>query len=295
MPLYTEPEITVIIPTVADDRRAQTIWRAIESAGPRSGARTRVIVVVNGNRFSEALLGQLRAMEAIECATIETGSLPLAIRHGRGLVTSEFFAFLDDDDEFLEDGLRLRLDALRQEPSAAFVVTNGWVTTPAGDAPAVRLKSKAIEADPFGTLLLHNWVGTSASGLYRSSAVSTEDFAAMPAYLEWTYLGFRLAGRPFRFLDSPTYRWYDMPGSLSKTQAYRVGMVSALRNILHLPLPRRARTGLRRRLGAVHHALSSAYLDEGQRSKAWKHHWLSLAYPGGWRYALYARKMFRLT
>ena len=287
----SEPEVTVIIPTVADDRRGQNIWRAIESAGPRSGASTRIVVVVNGKRFSEALLERLRATATIECAYIEAGSLPLAIQHGRGLVASEFFAFLDDDDEFLENGLRMRLEVLRREPSAAFVVSNGWVNVPEGDELAVKLKSGAIEADPFGSMLIHNWVGTSASGLYRASAVSTGDFAAMPAYLEWTYVGFRLAGRPFRFLDSPTYRHYDLPGSVSKTQAYRVGMVSALQNILSLHLPRRARAGLRRRLGAVHHTLSTAFLEERNLPEAWKHHCLSLAYPGGWRYTLYTRKM----
>lgn len=286
------PEVTVIIPTIGDDRRGETIWRAIESAGPRSGASARIIVIVNGKRFSESLVGQLRATEAVECAYVEAGSLPLAIRHGRSLVATECFAFLDDDDEFLENGLRTRLDLMRNEPDAAFVVSNGWVRGPGGDELAVQMKGEAIEADPFGSLLIHNWVGTSASGLYRTSAVSSEDLAAMPAYLEWTYVGFRLAARPFRFLDGPTYRRYDLPGSVSKSQAYRVGMISALQAILRLRLPRYARTGLRRRLGATHHALSSFFLEERSLFQAWKHHCLSLAYPGGWRYALYSRKMF---
>ena len=288
-----QPEVTVIIPTVADDRRGETIWRAIESAGSRSGASTRVIVVVNGNRFSETLLAQLRAAAGIECASIETGSLPLAIRHGRGMVTSDFFAFLDDDDEFLENGLRMRLDVLRGEPGAAFVISNGWVKGPGGDEAAVPLTSRAIESDPFGSMLVHNWVGTSASGLYRTSAVSLEDFAAMPAYLEWTYVGFRLAARPFRFLDNPTYRRYDLPGSVSKSQAYRVGLVAALHRILGLRLPSRARNGLRRKLGIVHHTLSTAFLEEGRLAEAWKHHCLSLVYPGGWRYTPYTRKLIR--
>lgn len=250
-------------------------------------------MVVNGNRFSERLLGQLRSSEAVDCATIEAGSLPLAIHHGRGLVTTEFFAFLDDDDEFLEDGLRMRLDVLRRDPRAAFVISNGFVTSPQGDLLIVPLKSDAIEGDPFGTLITFNWMATSASGLYRTGAVSVEDLAAMPAYLEWTYVGFRLAGRPFRFLERPTYRRYDLPGSVSKSHAYRVGLISALRRILTLNVPRQARVGLRRRLGAVHHSLSLSYLEEGSLSRAWKHHGLSLTYPGGWRYAPYTRKLFR--
>lgn len=287
------PEITVIIPTICDERRGETIWRAIESAGSRAGASTRVLVVINGKRFSEKLLSQLRATEGVDCATIEAGSLPLAIQHGRGLVATDFFAFLDDDDEFLENGLRMRLDVLQRDPRAAFVISNGFVTSPQGDLLIVPLKSDAIEADPFGTLITYNWMATSASGLYRTSAVSSEDLAAMPAYLEWTYVGFRLAGRPFRFLESPTYRRYDLPGSLSKSHAYRVGLIAALHRILTLNVPRHAREGLRRRLGAVHHVLSLSYLQEGSLSLAWKHHGLSLTYPGGWRYAPYTRKLFR--
>jgi len=287
-----DPEVTVIIPTVGDDRRGQTIWRAIESAGPRSGASTRIVVVINGKRYSETLVGRLRATAGIECAYVEAGSLPLAIRHGRSLVGSEFFAFLDDDDEFLENGLRTRVDVLRGDPDAAFVVTNGWVSSGGGDEPQIRLTAQEIEADPLGSLLLENWVATSASGLYRTSAVSTEDFEAMPAYLEWTYVGFRLAGRPFRFLDRPTYRRYDLPGSVSKSQAYRVGMVQALQSILRLPLPSWVRAGLRRKLGALHHTLSTAFLEERSLTQAWRHHCLSLAYPGRWRYALYTRALF---
>jgi hypothetical protein len=286
----TKPDVTVIIPTVADDRRALTIWRAIESAGPRSGASTRIVVVVNGRRFSETLLGQLRATPAVDCAYLEAGRLPMAIHHGRELVDTEFFAFLDDDDELLENGLRMRLDALRQQPDVAFVATNGWIRRLAGDERNVDLKASVIEADPFGAMVVRNWM-TSASGLYRSCAVTAEDFEGMPSYLEWTYVGFRLAGRPFRFLDDPTYRLYDLADSVSKSLAYRAGMIPALQRILGLQLPPHARAGLRRRLGAVHHALSSSFLEERNLSGAWKHHGLSLSLPGGWRYLPYTRKL----
>jgi len=284
------PDVTIIIPSIGDDQRARTIWRAIESAGPRSGASTRIIVVVNGKRFAEAVVERLRATPGIECVQVEAAGAPLAVRHGRSLVTSEFFAILDDDDEFLEDGLRMRLDVLREDPAAAFVVSNGWRAGPAGDEPAVALTAQAIEADPFHTLLTQNWMA-SASGLYRTNAVSVEDFAAMPAYMEWTYVGFRLASRRFRFLDRPTYRLHDLPGSVSKSQAYRAGVIPALHSILSLNLPPSARDRLRRRLGATHHTLSSQFLEGRRLSEAWKHHWLSLAYPGGWHYALYTRKL----
>lgn len=285
-------EVTVIIPTLADERRGQTIWRAIESAGPRSGAATRVIVVVNSQRFSPGLVERLRAAPGVECVRVEQGSMPLALLTGRRMVQSEFFAFLDDDDEFLEGGLGLRRDALRADPAAAFVITAGWLQTPAGQQPQGRLGAAAIEADPLGSLLVENWVATSASGLYRASAVGAEDFAQMPSYLEWTYLGFRLASRlPFRFLDTPTYRRHDLPGTVSKSRAYHAGMIPALDAVLRLPLPRPVRRALRGKLGAAHHGLSVLALGEGARGEAWRHHLASLVRPGGLRYLSYTRRL----
>lgn len=285
----SSPEVTVIIPTIGNDRRAQTIWRAIESAGPRSGALTRVIVVVNGTRYSDALVAKLRASSKGECAYVEKGSLPLALCTGRQMVASEFFTFLDDDDEILEDGLKTRLDVLRGNPNAAFVVSSGWLKTPDEELPQVDLNAKAIEADPLGCLLIENWM-TSASGLYRTNAVTATDFEHMPSYLEWTYLGFRLGSRlGFRFIDTPTYRCYDLPGSVSKSRAYHAGMVPAIKTILELDLPENVRTALRRKLGAAHHACSHSEYQRGNYTGSWRHHLRSLLLPGGLRYLGYTR------
>lgn len=283
-------EVTVIIPTVADERRGQTIWRAIDSAGPRSGAATRILVVVNGARFSPPLVEQLRRTPGVECIYVEQGSMPLALLAGRRLVQSEFFAFLDDDDEYLEGGLAVRREVLRGDGRAAFVITAGWLQTPDGQLPQGSLMAADIEADPLGSMLRENWVATSASGLYRTSAVTAEDFAQMPSYLEWTYLGLRLTARlPFRFLDTPTYRRYDLPGTVSKSRAYHAGMVSALKASLQLPLPEDIRKALRRKLATAHHSLSEMFLNEGNRGAAWRQHLISLTQPGGLQFLGYTR------
>lgn len=288
----SEPQVTVIIPTVGDEKRADTIWRAIDSAGPRSGVSSRIIVVVNGRRFSEELLGKLRATPRIECVYRSAGSMPLALLAGRELVQSEFFAFLDDDDEFLEDGLGRRLEVLRQDPGCAFVVSAGWLRTQQEDVPQTSLRARQIEADPLGCLIQENWVATSASGLYRRSQVTEEDFRGMPAYLEWTYVGFRLASRlPFRFLDTPTYRRFDLPGTVSKSRAYHAGMIPALHTICGLALPAPVRRALRRKLAAAHHHLSVLDLGSGARLAAWRHHLASLRLPGGLRYLSYTRRL----
>jgi hypothetical protein len=281
--------VTVIIATLGDERRANTIFRAIDSV-QRSGVVANVIVVVNGNRFSPALLERLRSAPGVQCEQLAVGSLPLSLKHGRSLVTTEFFAFLDDDDEVLDDALRVRLDVLRANPHLAFVATNGLWHLESGWVPRVTLSAARIEADPLGSLLIENWM-TSASGLYRSSLVPTTVLDGMPPYLEWAYLAFKLASRvPFRFLDAATFRLHDTQGSLSKTDGYFVGIVVALERILQLPLSSAIRAGLRRRLGAAHHTLSMRRLETGDMAGAWRHHCLSLIQPGRSRYVLYTRK-----
>ena len=287
-----QPRITVIIPTVADERRAATIWRAIASAGTSSGAATRILVVVNGGRYSPSLLEELRASPMIECVLVERGSLPLALREGRKAVRTEYFAFLDDDDEFLAGGLGRRLAAMTSQASAAFLISQGWFHSNGRDMPQTSIEPSAINSDPLGTLLRENWVATSASGLYRTSAIDDTDFAEMPHFLEWTYLGFRLAARHrFIYFEEPTYRRYDMPGSVSKSRAYQEGLVPALQGVLMLDLPATIKRALRAKLGSHLHDVSALALESGDLASAWRHHCKSLALPGGLRFLLYTRHL----
>ena len=288
-------DITVIIPTIGDEQRAGTIWRAIESAGARSGVAGRIVVVVNGTRYSPALVAALKAHGGIECLQIGEGSLPQALRAGMQRVDSEFFTFLDDDDEILEDGLRIRAEALQAAPEAGFVVTRGWRTAGGADLPQVGLTTAEIEADPLGAMMRENWL-VSCAGLYRSAAVTAEDFAAVPQYLEWTYLGLHLASRlKFRFIDAPTYRVYEHAGSVSRSRVYHDGMIPALQAILALRLPAAIQRALRRKLGAAHHTCSTAELADGRRTAAWRHHLHSLLLPGGLRYVTYTRHLLRVS
>jgi hypothetical protein len=224
---------------------------------------------------------------------IETGSLPLALYAGRMQVRSEFFTFLDDDDEFLENGLRLRLDALRANPDAAFVVSQGFIKSAEAEELRVGLNAREIEADPLGCLLRENWLA-SAAGLYRAAAVTPADFERIPPYLEWTYLGFRLASRMrFRFLDSPTYRLHDTPDSLSKSRQFYMGMVPALEAILSLELPPHVLRSLERKLAQAHHDCSVIELESGRRIDAWHFHLRSLTRPGGLQFLSYTRHLLR--
>ena len=86
----------------------------------------------------------------------------------------------------------------------------------------------AIDADdPLASLIDCNWLASCGGG-YRRGAVGAADFAAMPTYLEWTFLASRLLrdGR-IGFLfepDAPQFRVHDTAGSLSRSLAYLLAM-----------------------------------------------------------------------
>ena len=146
------------------------------------------------------------------------GSLPAALRHGRSLVDTPFFGFLDDDDEYLPDAIAIRLAAFASDAAIDAVATNGF--TNIGGVDRVRHEHPdAAATDPLRALLRENWLA-SCGGLFRTDRVTVDFFDGVTRHYEWTVLGFKLAAsRRVLYVDKPTFRVYDSPGSLSKSRA----------------------------------------------------------------------------
>lgn len=279
---------TVIIPTAATAHRHTSLLNAIESA-KRGGTSVRIVVVVNGDQFDSALFDLLRARQDISVVTLREADLPGAIFAGRQLVETEFFCFLDDDDEILPDGLALRLRALHEHPEVGFVASNGYYRSDGKDRIAIR-NTDAIAADCLLAMTDQCWL-TSCGGLYRASRIDAASFAAVPRFLEWTYLGLKLASsHKMFFLNQPTFRVYDSEDSLSKSVDYRIGALVAINAVLDLPLPPRVTRRLRIRLSDLHHDVAGDHLKENELRSAWRHHLTSLVQPAGLRYLLFSRR-----
>ena len=81
------PSTTVIIPTTAVTSRRASLLNAIHSAGEQSGVATKILVVVNGQRFDPTLLNELRSRKDIKVRRCQSrifrGSLrgPATRRH----------------------------------------------------------------------------------------------------------------------------------------------------------------------------------------------------------------------
>jgi glycosyltransferase involved in cell wall biosynthesis len=283
-------ETTIIIPSTCETQRASTLWRALRSLLAQR-IPPRILIVANGSHIDRTLTDAVAREPCVSVTFRQEGNLPAAIRHGRSLVTTPFFGFLDDDDEYLPDALDTRLELLRADPSIDAVATNGCTNIDGVDR--VRHEHpEAAAADPLRALIQANWLD-SCGGLYRTERVPVDFFDGVTQYYEWTVLGYKLAAtRKVVYVNRPTFRVYDSPGSLSKSRGFRTAAPHVLESILSWPeLPVDVKDALRRKIGRTHHALSIMYLSEGDRRSAVKHHLASLASPGGLDFLLYSRRL----
>ena len=284
-------DVSIIIPTMARRERAASLVRAIDTVVSQEDARGIPLVVVNGDAAAPEALEPLRRRADIRLVTRDEASLPRALRAGRALVDTPYFAVLDDDDELLPGALRTRLDALERTSDADVVVTSGFLAG-AGRCVLNVDDFRRIRADPLRMLLERHWLPPCA-GLFRTRAVTADFFETIPRYREWTYLALRLAlALRICFTERPTFVYRtDTPDSLSKSRAYCLAGPAAILRMLELPLPADVRAALRVRLAADLHSASARELDDGNYRAAWRWHLKSLAQPSGWRYLPYARNL----
>lgn len=285
--------VNVIIPTLAEARRADALWRAIDGVLKQTGVSAIPIVVVNGSRFDPNVLARLRELKDIRLQEEARGGLIYAMGVGRRLVEAPFFSFLDDDDEYLPHALETRVKAMRSDERIDAVISNGYRFD--GSVRSVSASNlKMAASDPLGSLLENNWL-TSCGGLYRTDRLSAEFFSDTTEFAEWTYLAFKLClNHKIAFVESPSYIIHDTAGSLSKSVNYSTALAGVMKRVLDLPLPPKARNSVGRKYGAALHDLSTHYLGTGQRYAAWKCHIRSLRQPGGLRFFLYGRRFVGL-
>lgn len=285
--------VTVIIPSVCADERCETLKRAVRSLLTQDIGCPSILVVANGPRVNADFLKDIASYPQVEVLRLAEGSLPRAIALGRSHVATPYFGFLDDDDEYLPYALRLRLQALEGDLTAAVCATDGYNFVDGSDHLIETIYPETLE-DPLRGLLKANWLA-SCSGLYRSDLVPARFFDGVTKYYEWTLLAYKLAvSQRVLLLNTPTYRLYVSSGSLSRSEAYRLAEPEVLKKICLLDLPTDVQRALRQRVGRAYHSLSSHFLREGRLREAWRFHARSLIQPDGWRYIPYTAHLLKV-
>lgn len=288
-----DPAVTIIIPTLGLRERAASLQAAIESAVGQAGVCPTVIVVLNGRERDADVERALRDDVRVTLVTREARGLPAALVAGRALVSTLWFTSLDDDDFLLPGALLLRVRELERRTDCAAVFTNGYIRNGAVDTLHVKAHHD-VNADPIRAILEQNWC-LPGSWLCRTEMVGVSVFESMPSFLECTYLALRLASEhPLFWVDTPTvvYR-VGSPAAESRSRAYVLGQVHALRRIVELNLPADVRRVLRSRIASAYHEAAEQERTAGAQREAWRWHAASLLQPSGWRYVPFTRHLLR--
>ena len=289
-----QPLVSIIVPTMATAERAVSLQRAIDSIRTSSTKPVMVIPVVNGQRFSPGVCAWLKGQTDLHYIQIEEGSLPLALLEGRLRVQTEYFGFLDDDDEYLPGTLDAKIDALMAHPNLDIVISNGYRQSQ-GIQSVFHPDIGGVIKDPLGTLFERNWLA-SCGGLFRTRSATVHFFENPHPYAEWTWLAFRLcmAQKKLGAIDIPGFRIHDTPGSLSKTTAYQQSYFSLFERMLQAKPPHRIASRIRNYVSAAYHQVSEDELRRGNRFGAFKAHLRSImSSPRGLRYLSYTRHLLR--
>lgn len=286
-------DITAIIPTLCEGVRRDLLLRSIESIHLASELSIRILVVVNGQRFDSRLLDILKARDDIEILQISEGSQTKAQLVGRQQVSTEYFCFLDDDDEYLAGALDIRLSLLQQDHTADLVVTNGFSSRDGCDHQTYSHLSR-VNDQPLNELFRENWLHN-CNHLFRSSTVPSSYFEDPHPYNEWTWLAYRLAldGKKIIASDVPTFRYNDTPGSLSKSSIFILSSISLYERMLSMHPKRDIVEIICKRLCNAWHHVSVSELQSGHRIKAIGAHLRSLTcHWSGLKFLPYTRHLF---
>ena len=282
--------IDVVIRTAGDRERAGSLQRAILSVLNQQGVAARPVVVIIGERPAAAAELASRYQARVHIVG-EWASPGRALGIGRNLIESQFYAFLDDDDELLPHALGTRLKIMQAEPAVDVVVTTGyWVS---GNRRWIHIPDiTRHQDDALNGIIERCWL-TSCGGLFRASAIPQNYFEGLPDLCEWTCLAFRLASdRPnIRFLDLPTYNVHDTPGSLSKSDAFLEATLRVLAAMRAHSLPPAERARLEGKYRAALHDAAEHYRRAKELRKAWRYHLQSMKPPYTLRYSAYTRKL----
>jgi glycosyltransferase involved in cell wall biosynthesis len=282
-------KVSVVVPTMATHERASLLKRAIDSIRQSSTVPTNIVVVVNGKKYDSAICEWLKEQSDITFDFLETPSLPAALRRGIELVSTEYFAMLDDDDEYLPLAIDERLRMLESDRDIDLVITNGYRHVHGTDEIWYE-DLDVVNNNPLQSLMTVNWL-SSCNALYRKLSIGPEFFTDIHPFAEWTWLAYQivLAKKRIGVVNKPTFRIHDTPGSLSKSPAFSASYISLFKKMLALNPPREIGLLIRRKLGSAYHDASNAAMYNGTWREALKLHWKSLLENGGIRYLGYSR------
>lgn len=291
-PETDEPRVDVIVRTLGEKKRADSLARALNSIRNQVGVEARALVVVNGDRFDPDLVAELEQTRDIKFDQIDEASLVASRSRGLHLVEAPLFAFLDDDDELISDSLVGPVTWLAEHPEDDAVITLIDMSS-RGDARSPGHGDIAV--CPLNSLLESCWLHP-GSGFFRASEKMKKIANVERSHMEWTTIALRLVMRSARlhFMNTATVVYHDTDASLSKNAAHQDAELAVMREVMaDKSIDRATRRRARAKYLNTLHTLSAAYKSQGRRGQAWQMHLRSLCSEAFFKYVLYTRKLLR--
>jgi glycosyltransferase involved in cell wall biosynthesis len=272
---------------VGERARAASLQRAVRSVLDQRGVEAECIVIFNGSNYDATAIAWTQAQERTRCVVMDGPDKPRATLVGRSLVNSEFFCYLDDDDELLPGALERRVDIIRRRHLDC-VATNGYAVEGRHTRP-VFTETRALHETGYVHSLLasRNWLA-SCGGLFRTATVNLSYFQNLPQHREWTVIAFRIASTlKVHFEDVATFRIYSSPDSQSKKDSYIDAGVHILEDMQRYATDAEHITMIAHRKAAAYRAMCSYYRLRRNFGTAWRAYWNAVRSRGGWTYIPY--------
>lgn len=285
--------VSVIVPTMCEGSRSSLLNRAIQSILSQSDVSLEVLIVVNGKKFDPQLLSVLQQDDRLKIIHLEEANVSSARYEGVLRATSDYFCFLDDDDEFLPGALNKRVSLFVEHDDADVIVTNGFEHRNGEDVPLVEPGSaEDILKTPGECFLSRNWFASPAA-LFKRSSIGPRFFHFNFKYFEWTYLFFLLLSenKKVHYDEVFSYRKYeDNPLSVSKSIEYSLGYPNFLNTLKQLPLSPNLKRIIHEKYITALNTQSNLELKSGLLARAWMTH-IKCMFKGGWRYIPFTRHL----
>ncbi|OAN55030.1 glycosyltransferase family 2 protein [Magnetospirillum moscoviense] len=265
-------DVSVVMPAY---NNAQTIARALASVAAQTLPPRQVVVVDDGSVDGTADMAEScrPGLGATELVVVRQANQGAGAARNRALVaaSSTFVAFLDADDEWLPDKIRVSLDLLA-DPEILYVSHDVLVQECDG-RQSVRdcARHFAQAGDPFLALSVRGFVGTSTVVARRQAVLDAGGFEPSLRAAQDHDLWLRLAriGR-FRVFPGALMRYHVNPSGITANVARRRHCSYAVLR-RHLPAMRARPGGWRAALTRaviLHVEAAAAFRQQGHWWKA---------------------------
>ncbi len=216
-------KVSVIIPTY---RRPTFLHRAIASVLNQTFQHFELIIVDDASHDNTHNVVSSFYDPRIRYINHESNKGAAAARN-TGIINaqSEYLAFLDDDDEWLPEKLRLQIALLDNSPSKVGGIYTGHIVVDETSGNVLRQRTPNNRGNLSNILLSHNCLGSTSSMLLRKECFDTVGLfdESLPSFQDYD-LWIRIS-RSFEFdyINKPLYKYHlhnnkiwTNPESLSK-------------------------------------------------------------------------------